>query len=366
MSSVSLGAAGASPGTGTPPITGNPAKTRRRLIIAGLALLAAIGAATLGYRWWTVGRFLESTDDAYVGGNVTAIAPHVGGFIATVLVSDNQRVTAGQLLMQLDRSDYQSALDHARAVVDAREASLQAFRARYILQQAIVRQQEAELIAKSAQLTFASLDAKRFQGLASSGAATGQEAQRTASLDQQAHAAVAAATATLGASRQQLNVLIAQIAEAAAALAQARSDLRTAELNVSYTDIVSPVDGYVGNRAAQVGAYVSAGSYLISVIPAEGLWVDANFKEDQLTHMAPGNSATLNVDVLPGHAFHGHVASFAPGTGAIFSVIPAENATGNFTKIVQRVPVRVVLDATDRDVRLLRPGLSTTAKVDTR
>jgi len=366
MNSLSLGATGASPVADTPPVIGNPAKGRRRLAIAGIVLLAAIGAAALGYRWWTVGRFFESTDDAYVGGNVTAIAPHVGGFIAKVLVSDNQRVKAGQLLIQLDRSDYQSALDKAMAVVDAREASLQAFRARYILQQAIVRQQEAELVVKSAQLTFASLDAKRFQGLASSGAATRQEAQRTASLDQQAQAAVAAATATLGASRQQLNVLIAQIAEAAAALAQARSDLRTADLNVGYTDIVSPVDGYVGNRAAQVGAYVSAGSYLISVIPAEGLWVDANFKEDQLTHMAPGNSATLNVDVLPGHAFHGHVASFAPGTGAVFSVIPAENATGNFTKIVQRVPVRVVLDANDADLRLLRPGLSTTAKVDTR
>jgi membrane fusion protein (multidrug efflux system) len=142
--------------------------------------------------------------------------------------------------------------------------------------------------------------------------------------------------------------------------------LRTADLNLGYTDILAPIDGYVGNRAAQVGAYVTAGAYLISVIPAEGLWVDANFKEDQLTHMISGDTATLELDVLPGHAFHGHVASFAPGTGAVFSIIPAENATGNFTKIVQRVPVRVVLDATDAELSLLRPGLSTTARVDTR
>jgi membrane fusion protein (multidrug efflux system) len=351
---------------GTGPVTGNHATSRRRLVIVGLTLLVLLGAAIFGYRWWTDGRFIESTDDAYVGGNITAIGPHVSGFIATVRVADNQRVKAGQVLIQLDRSDYQAALDTAKAVVDARDAGLQAVRARYSLQQAIVRQQEAELLAKSAQLTFATLDAQRFKGLASSGAGTGQEAQRTASLDQQAHAAVAAAGATLGASRQQLNVLIAQIAEATAALAQARSDLRTADLNLGYTDIRSPIDGYVGNRAAQVGAYVAAGAYLISVIPADGLWVDANFKEDQLTHMIDGDTATLEVDVLPGHAFHGHVASVAPGTGAVFSIIPAENATGNFTKIVQRVPVRVVLDATDAELHLLRPGLSTTARVDTR
>ena len=363
MSSLSLdGVAGTDAGR----VSVNHANSRRRRAIVGLGLLALIGAAVFGFRWWTIGRFLETTDDAYVGGNVTAIAPHVSGFIATVLVADNQRVKAGQILIQLDRSDYQAALDTAKAVLDARDASLQAVRARYILQQAIIRQQEAELLARTAQLSFATLDAKRFKGLVSSGAGTGQEAQRTASLDRQAHAAVAAATATLGASRQQLNVLIAQIAEASAALAQARSDVRTAELNFGYGDIRSPIDGYVGNRAAQVGAYVTAGTYLISVIPAEGLWVDANFKEDQLTHMIDGDNATLEVDVLPGHAFHGHVASVAPGTGAVFSIIPAENATGNFTKIVQRVPVRIVLDGTDAEVRLLRPGLSTTARVDTR
>jgi membrane fusion protein (multidrug efflux system) len=366
MSSVSLDSPDGRAGTDTHPVTGHHATSRRRLAIGALGLVALLGAALVGYRWWTVGRFIESTDDAYVGGNVTTIAPHVSGFIAKVRVADNQRVKAGQVLIELDRSDYQSALDTAQAVVEARDASLQAVRARQTLQEAIVRQQEAELLARSAQLTFAVLDAKRFKGLESSGAGTGQEAQRTASLEQQAHAAVAAATATLAASRQQQNVLIAQIAEAGAALAQARSDLRTADLNLGYTDIRSPIDGYVGNRSAQVGAYVTAGAYLVSVIPAEGLWVDANFKEDQLTHMSDGDPATLEVDVLPGHAFHGHVASFAPGTGAVFSIIPAENATGNFTKIVQRVPVRIVLDATDAKLRLLRPGLSTTARVDTR
>ena len=239
-------------------------------------------------------------------------------------------------------------------------------RAQYALQQATIRQHEAEVAARSAQLTFAAQDAERYRTLASSSAGSRQDSQRTSSLEQQARASVGAATAALEAGRQQLKVLEAETDEAAANLAQARSDLATAQLNLGYTEIRAPIDGTVGNRAAQVGAYVSAGAYLISVIPTDGLWVDANFKEDQLTHMVDGDAATLVADVLPGHLFHGHVASMAPGTGAVFSVLPAENATGNFTKIVQRVPVRVVLDGGDADLRRLRPGLSTTARVDTR
>jgi membrane fusion protein (multidrug efflux system) len=338
----------------------------KQAALAGAALAVLAGAGWYGYNWWTEGRFFETTDDTYVGGNVTSIAPHVNGFIAQVLVTDNQRVKAGQLLIQLDPRDYQAALDNAKAVVDARDASLESSRARYILQQATIRQQEAEVAAKSAQLAFVTEDAKRYQSLALTSAGSRQDAQRTASLDQQTHASLAAATAALEAGRQQLKVLTAQIAEADATLAQARSDLRMAQLNLSYTEVRAPMDGYVGNRAAQVGAYVAAGAYLISVIPAEGLWVDANFKEDQLTHMVDGDVATVMADVLPGHVFHGHVASVAPGTGAVFSVIPAENATGNFTKIVQRVPVRVVLDTADAELRRLRPGLSATASVDTR
>jgi membrane fusion protein (multidrug efflux system) len=149
-------------------------------------------------------------------------------------------------------------------------------------------------------------------------------------------------------------------------VAQAQADLETARLNLGYTEIRSPIDGYVGNRAAQDGAYVSGGAYLLSVIPAHGLWVDANFKEDQLARMKPGQAATVVADVLPGHAFHGRVKSLAPGTGAVFSVIPPENATGNFTKIAQRVPVRIALDADDAELPRLRPGLSATVTVDTR
>jgi membrane fusion protein (multidrug efflux system) len=341
-------------------------RSLRHLALAGVALAAAAGGGRFGYDWWTTGRFIETTDDAYVGGNVTAVAPHVAGFVARILVTDNQRVRAGQVLIRLDQRDFRAAFDHAQAAVAARAATLESLHAQYVLQQSTIREREADLAARSAQASFAATDSARYRALAVTSAGTRQDAQRSLALDQEAQSAVAAASAELDAARQQLKVLAAQIAEADAAVAQARSDLETAGLNLGYTEIRAPTDGYVGNRAAQVGAYVTAGAYLISVIPAADLWVDANFKEDQLGRMVPGQTAIVVADVLPGHAFRGHVASLAPGTGAVFSVIPPENATGNFTKIVQRLPVRVVLDSDDALLRMLRPGLSTTVNIDTR
>ena len=338
----------------------------RSLALAGAALAALAGGAWYGHDWWTTGRFIESTDDAYVGGNVTSIAPHVGGFVAAVAVADHQYVRAGQVLIRLDPRDYQAALDHAAAVVAGKAAALDSLRAQQVLQHSAIAQQEAELAAKTALADYAATDAARYRNLAQSAAASRQDAQRTTSLDAQARAEVLAASAGLQAARQTLAVLAARTDEAEAAVAQANSDLATARLNLGYTEIRAPIDGYVGNRAAEIGAYVAPGGYLISVIPATGLWVDANFKEDQLAALAAGRSASVVADVLPGHVFHGHVVSLAPGTGAVFSVIPPENATGNFTKIVQRVPVRIALDAGDDKATLLRPGLSTTVRVDTR
>jgi len=348
-----------------PPVRPLTRRDLRRLALAAAALAAAAGAAWFGYDWWTRARFVETTDDAYVGGNVTPIAPHVAGFVDQVLVTDNQRVHAGQLLIRIDQRDFQAAFEHATAVVAARLAALASLRAQYALQQSTIRQQEADLAAKSAQARFAAIDATRYRVLAQTTAGSRQDAERTDALDAEARSAVAAAAAALDAARQKLKVLDADIAQAEAAAAQARSDLQTAQLNLGYTELRAPIDGYVGNRAAQVGAYVGAGTYLLSVVPAAGLWVDANFKEDQLGHMTPGQPASVVADVMPGHEFRGHVASLAPGTGAVFSVIPPENATGNFTKIVQRVPVRILLDGGDPRLPLLRPGLSITASVDT-
>jgi membrane fusion protein, multidrug efflux system len=340
--------------------------SRSRLIVAALGFVIGGAGVWYGYDWWTIGRFIESTDDAYVGGNVTAISPHVGGFVTDIAVTDNQYVRAGQLLVRLDARDYEAALSHATAVLAARVSALASLRAQYTLQQSTIRQDAADLNARVAQSTFAQEDAARYAALAKTSAGSRQDAQRSFAADQAAHAGVESAQAGLTAAQQRLDVIRADIQQAQAAVMQAEADLQTARLNLGYTEIRSPIDGYIGNRNAQVGAYVSEGTYLLSVAPSHGLWVDANFKEDQLAQMRPNQPATVVADIVPGHAFHGHVLSLAPGTGAVFSVIPPENATGNFTKIVQRVPVRIALDPEGASLGTLRPGLSTTVSVDTR
>jgi membrane fusion protein (multidrug efflux system) len=346
-----------------------PAKARltfKQRLLLGLALIAIVGGAWYGIDWWTVGRFFQDTDDAYVGGDVTPISPHISGFIAEIAVKDNQLVKAGQLLIRLDDRDVRAAADHADAILQQRKASLGSLRAKYTLQQATIRQTQADLDAKTAQADFAKIDAERYRTLARTNDGSQQDAQRTTALEQAARASVESAQAALVASKQQLSVLSADIDAATADVAQAEADLQTARLNLGYAEIRAPIDGYVGNRAAQVGAYVAQGTYLLTVVPAHGLWVDANFKEDQLARMATGQPATITADTLPGHVFHGHLQSLAPATGAVFSVIPPENATGNFTKIVQRVPVRIALDDDDSSLVKIRPGLSTIATVDTR
>src|SRR5215471_5816165 len=314
-------------------VKSRPRFGRRQLALAGLALAVTLGGIGYGRYWWNVGRFIESTDDAYAGGNVTPVAPHVAGFVLEILVADNQHVTAGQLLIRLDDRDYRAALDHAQAIADQRQAALAGLEAKYVLQQSMIRQAEADLAAKTARATFANQDAVRYHDLAATTFGTRQNSERASAADQEARAAIRAAEAGLAAARQLLSVLNADIAAARADVAQAKADLETARLNLGYTEICSPIDGYVGNRVAQVGAYVANGTYLLSVIPAHGLWVDANFKEDQLADMRPGQPATIVADVLPGKVFPGHVQSLSPGTGAVFSIIPPENATGNFTKI---------------------------------
>jgi membrane fusion protein (multidrug efflux system) len=339
--------------------------SRRTLILAALGLLT-LAALWYGEQWWTAGRFIESTDDAYVGGDVTPIAPHVAGFVAQILVKDNQHVRQGQPLIRLDARDFQAALDRASATVTQRQAALASLEARTTLQQAVIQQAAADLAAKKAAAVFAAEDAVRYRTLAKVEAGSRQNAQRALAADQSAQAAVLAASAALDAAKQQLAVLQTEIAGAKAAEAQAEAERQTAQLDLGYTEIDSPIDGYIGDRSAQVGAYVTAGTDLLSIVPAHGLWVDANFKEDELARMKPGEPATVIADVLPGRVFHGHVVSLAPATGAVFSVIPPQNATGNFTKIVQRVPVRIALDGSDATLGLLRPGLSTTVSVNTK
>jgi len=343
----------------------------RRFSLKQLALLGAaiaLGAAAIasGAHWWRVGRFIETTDDAYVGGNVTEIAPHVSGFISAIAVSDNQYVRAGQLLIRIEPADFQAARQRAAALVGQARAAVADLQARIALQRSLIEQAQANLAASRDQARFDAEDATRDLALARAGAGSVRQAQHATTAYQAAQSATLAARARVSAAQQQLVVLGAALRQAEASLVQANAQLRTASLDLGYTEIRSPIAGYIGDRSAQVGAYVTAGAQLLSVVPARGLWVDANFKEDQIGHMRTGQPAEVVADVAPGHVFHGHVISLAPATGAVFSVIPPQNATGNFTKIVQRVPVRIALEGAGETLGLLRPGLSTTASVDTR
>jgi membrane fusion protein (multidrug efflux system) len=347
-----------------PPVR-HASPSRGQFGLAGAALLIGIGAAWYGHHWWTVGRFIESTDDAYVGGEVTVIGPKVAGFIADA-VTDNQAVRAGDLLVKLDDRDYRAALAKAAAAVVGQQATLTNIEANRRLQEAMIAQARAELTATAAEITRAKYDVDRYRSLAQDRTASVQRWQQADADHQKALAADAKARAALEAAQRRLDVIDTQKQQTLAGLAGATADRDTAQLNLGYTELRAPIDGTVGNRSARTGAYATVGAQLISLVPAHGLWVDANFKESQLARMRAGMPVTIQADVLPGEILHGHVASLAPATGAVFSVLPPENATGNFTKIVQRVPVRVTLDGTDATLDRLRPGLSVTASVDER
>ncbi|RON07326.1 hemolysin D [Pseudomonas brassicacearum] len=341
-----------------------PLLKRLLLAVAGLIALALI--AFYGSHWWTSGRFIEETDDAYIGGDVTVIGPKVAGYVEEVLVTDNQRVKAGDLLIRLDSRDYRASLAKAEGAVAAEEALLANLDATEQLQHAVIGQARAGIDAAGAETARSRDDNARYKQLVGSNAVSVESAQRADATFKTAQAQSARAQAELLATQRQLDVIATRKQQAKAALMQARAERDLAQLNLGYTELRAPVDGVIGNRRARVGAYAQAGSQLLSVVPASGLWVDANFKEDQLAHMVPGQRVSIHADVLSGREFHGHLDSLAPATGAQFSVLPPENATGNFTKIVQRVPVRILLDPADGVLGQLRPGLSVTASVDTK
>ena len=338
----------------------------KQFLLAGLTLGGGLAAAWYAEHWWTVGRFIESTDDAYVGGEVTVISPKVAGLIAEVTVTDNQAVHAGDLLVRLDDRDYRAALAKATGAVAAQEAVLANLDATRRLQEAMIAQSDAEVASVDAEAARSRSDLERYRRLASDQYASVQRFQQADADNRKALAAADKARAALAAAQCRLDVIDTQKQETRAALAQAIADRDMAQLNLGFTELRAPIDGTIGNRNARVGAYAMVGAQLISLVPARGLWVDANFKESQLAHIRPGLPASIEADVLPGQVFHGHVASLAPATGAQFSVLPPENATGNFTKIVQRVPVRILLDGDASVLGSLRPGLSVTAGVDQR
>jgi membrane fusion protein, multidrug efflux system len=343
-----------------------PSVTTRQLLIAAVSVLALLASVACGVHWYTVSRFIQSTDDAFIGGDITVLAPKVPGFIAEVAVTDNQSVHAGDLLVRLDDRDFRAALQRAQAAVAAQQARLQNLAATQHLQQAVIAEARASITAADAEVVRTRDDEARFARLAQRGAASVQSSQKATSDFAQSQALSLKARAGLDAAERQAEVIDTERLQTQAQLAQAIADRDLAQLNLRYTELRAPIDGVIGNRSAQVGAYAAVGTQLLSVVPARGLWVDANFKEDQLAHMHAGQRVNIHADVLPDVIFHGEVTSLSPATGAQFSVLPAENATGNFTRIVQRVPVRIALLGDASHLGRLRPGLSVQVDVDQR
>ena len=346
-----------------------PEKTGRRMlkhaVIAAALFAGAAFAGDFGYRYWTVGRFIESTDDAYVKADYTTVAPKVAGYIKQVLVNDNDVVKSGQVLARIDDRDFQAALSQARADVKAAEAAITNIDAQIALQQSVIEQAKATIDASQASLDFAVSDAARSARLITNGAGTQSRAEQTQSARDQAAAAVERDRAALVAAENKVPVLRTEREQAVAQRDRAAAAARQAELNLSYTDIVAAVDGTVGARSIRVGQYVTSGTQLMAVVPLNAVYVVANFKETQLTYVRPGQSVEIKVDSFPDMSIKGHVDSVSPASGLEFSLLPPDNATGNFTKIVQRIPVKIVID--DEALSgLLRSGMSVEPEVDTK
>jgi len=342
--------------------------SQRAVKRAALALALTLGIAAvadLGYDYLTTGRYLESTDDAYVKADSTIISPKVSGYIAQVLVGDNQPVKAGQLLAGIDDRDFKAALDQAHADVAASEAAVRNLEAQIALQQPIIEQGTADVAAAEANLQFAQEEQVRYDGLMKTGSGTIQRAQQTDAALREKIAQLQHGKSGLLAAQRKVDVLTTERAKAVAQLDRARAVEAQAALNLSYTKITAPVEGTVGARSLRVGQFVQAGTQLMAVVPLVGVYVVANFKETQLTHVRNGQPVEIQIDSFHGTKLRGHVDSLSPASGLEFALLPPDNATGNFTKIVQRVPVKIVLD--DHTLTgLLRPGMSAEPTVDTK
>ncbi len=342
------------------------AGSRRRALLLSIGAVAVIAAVIYGVRWWTVGRFIESTDDAYLQADSVTIAPKVSGYVAEVYVTDNQAVTVGQPLVRLDRRQYQAVLEQANATIAARKADIERGAAELLQQQANIAQARAQLQGARSAETHAIEEVKRYEPLVATGAETNEKLADLVNARNQAAATVAADTAAVQAAQRQPATTQAQIEQARAQLQASEASFRQAQLDTQDTVISSTLAGRVGDRSVRVGQYAQPGTRLMTIVPVQDVYLVANFKETQIGLMRAGQPATIHVDALSGTDLHGSVVSFSPGTGSQFALLPPQNATGNFTKIVQRVPVRIHIDAGQETRAVLVPGLSVTVRVDTR
>ena len=345
----------------------SPLKSPRVRLILLLVALALIGGGVLWFiRFETFGKYQESTNDAYIQADSITIAPKVSGYVDRVFVAENQDVKAGQPLAQIDPRDYRAQAAQSVAQIDLAKANAAGVVAQMAEQRAAIAQAEAELNAANASASFAASEVERYRPLAASGAETRECLSELQNQATQARARAAAARATLNGAQKRIATLETQVRQAQAQGEAARAQLSAANTNVEATILRATADGRIGDKSIRQGQFVQAASRLMTLVPKASLYVEANFKETQLGLMRVGQPVTIEVDALPGVELPGKLASIAPGTGAQFSILPPQNATGNFTKIVQRIPVRIAISAGPETRKLLVPGMSVEVSVDTR
>ena len=333
----------------------------RHRFALGIALLLFLVAAPTTYLYWDYTRHFETTDDAFIAARQFAIAPKVSGYITAVPVTDNQHVAAGNVIARIDDRDYRVALEQAQSQVASAEANIQNIDAQIDVQQSQISASQDQVTQAQAALVFAQQQAARFQDLAQKGWGTVQNSQQYTSQLHQQQAAVASVQANFEVAQRQVAALKAQRSRTVASLEEAKAQRDQAQLNLSYTIVTTAESGRAVDLTAAVGQYAQPGTNLTMFEPDE-IWVTANFKETQLDAMRPGQPVALEIDAYPERTIRGHVASIQPGSGTAFSLLPAENATGNYVKIVQRVPVKIILDNPPTDVAL-GPGMSVVPSV---
>jgi len=338
---------------------------RRPLVFAGLAFFLLVAVAAGGY-WLLVGRYLEETDDAYLKADTVTVSPKVAGYVAEVLVRDNQQVAAGQLLVRIDDRDYRAELAQSEAQKAAATADLHNVEAQLGQQKARIAAGEAQVASAGAQADYAASESERYQGLITSGAVSRQRQQLAQTDLKRSAAGLNEARAMLRTEHAALEVLESQRDKAKAALDNAEAAVEQSRLRLSYATVAATEPGVVGDRAVRAGQLVQPGTRLMTLVPVRDIYLVANFKETQLGQLYRGEAVSIVLDAFPGQTLRGRIESLAPGTGSEFALLPPENASGNFTRVVQRVPVKVSIDPASLGGIELRPGLSATATVDTR
>ncbi|MEZ0171555.1 HlyD family secretion protein [Microvirga sp. TS319] len=348
--------------------TAAPAKkrSRKKPVIAVVLLGALAFGGYEGYHWWTDGRFMVSTDDAYVQADITILSAKVSGYVSSVAVTNNQSVKAGDLIAKIDDGDYRFALQAAKDKLATQESAIERIGRQIEAGRASATQAEAQILAEQAELERAESDYARQQQLARSDYTSRASLENAKASRDSAQAKVKSAEAALAAAKANVEVLAAQQNEARRVADELQTSVDKAQRDLSFTEIRAPADGVVGNKAVEVGTFVQPGARLAALVPLTSVHVDANFKETQLSYLQPGQKVKIEVDAFPNANIVGTVESVSPASGAVFSLLPPENATGNFTKIVQRVPVRVTVSPEVAQQGLLRPGLSVVVDVDTR